>query len=96
MMTPPTPKEIEAAWREIDAAGPLAHDTLDLSILCLRSPRLVDAIKRMSEVYAFTLHVDPAYVELIRPLVMGAVMTGLNYGLRIGDSRVKAALESKP
>jgi hypothetical protein len=94
MMELPTREEIEQAWREINAAGPMAHDTLVLSALGIRNSRLSDAVRRMTEVLAKTLDINPSLAGILQALVMGCVVTGLNYGLRIGDARVAAATKA--
>jgi len=90
----PTNEEIEEAWRGIEAAGPGAHETAVLAMHTLRNNRLADGISRMVDVYCKTLGIPASKERLVQGLVMGAVVTGLNYGLRIGDARVVAATKA--
>jgi hypothetical protein len=94
-MTLPTYEEIEAAWRAINEAGPMAHDTVDLSMLATKNSRLAGAVRRMADVHVKALGVDPSNADMARALIMGAMVTGLNYGLRISDARVAAVTKER-
>jgi len=87
----PTPEEIETAWRAIDAAGPMAHDTVTLGVFAMRNRRLQAVIERLTSLVITALHVEESNRHMVEPMIMACVMTGLNYGLRIADIRVKAA-----
>lgn len=78
-MTIPTPDEIRAAYDEITKEGPAAESTTRLGVLAMK-----DAVLRQ-----FVFRVEAATM-LDRAAIQGAVMYGLNLGLRIGEARLRA------
>ena len=86
----PTAAEIDAAYRAIDAEGPNSETTAALALICLKT-RLNGNVQRMAEAMVKILHLDdkPNARTAIEAMLSGAVITGLNYGLRIGEERKK-------
>ena len=89
-MTIPTDEEIGVASKGIDDDGPhgrrdeRAHDA-GAEAHALRQdhrPDVVDGGARCRDQLA-----DEQSVEALRPLLMAAMVSGLNYGLRIGEAR---------
>ncbi len=85
-MTLPTDDEIRAASKGIDDDGPGAGWTTDLALLCVKHPILRGIVDRM------TMHANrrPDLLAVEQSVLMGAMVTGLNYGLRIAERRVDA------
>jgi len=80
-MTIPTTEEIQAAHDEVDVEGPASETTIALAQLALTDPHLK----------AFVDGVCGAAPDLItRSAVMGALIGGLNLGIRIGEARPPA------
>jgi hypothetical protein len=89
-MTIPTDEEIAVAWKGIDDDGPMADETTALTMLVLKHPhfrRITDRMLSMAVPAAGIKLADGQSVEALRPLLIGAVVSGLNYGLRIGEAR---------
>jgi hypothetical protein len=87
----PTAEEIDRAWREIDDAGPDAHDTMELSLLTLKNKRMNDIVGRLAAIHLAAMNLGPESRTLAETMVRACIMTGLNYGLRIGDERLRKA-----
>jgi hypothetical protein len=83
----PTDHEIEAAWTEIDDTESEAHDLMMLALRALHNQRLRGAIKRLTAECA--LQTQAPKSPALEALVSSIMMTGLNCGLRIGQSRVQ-------
>jgi len=77
-MQPPTDAEIQRAYDEITADGPMAPQTMALGLAVLKSAVLQRFLDRVAPI-----------ADLDRSVVMGALVAGLNYGLRIGEARAK-------
>lgn len=91
-MRMPTAEELERAWREIDADGPMAETTLALSTIAIKDNRLSGVIKRIADQSAIMLACETLPRDLILlSIVQGAVISGLNYGLRIAGAREAAS-----
>jgi hypothetical protein len=89
-MTIPTDEEIGVAWKGIDDDGPIADETAALTMLVLKHPRfrqIIDRMLSMAVPAAGIKLADGQSAEALRPLLMGAMVSGLNYGLRIGEAR---------
>jgi hypothetical protein len=96
-MTIPTDEEIGVAWKGIDDDGPMADETTALTMLVLKHPhfhRIIDRMLSMAVPAAGIRLADGQPVEALRPLLMGAMVSGLNHGLRVGEAR--AAKEPGP
>jgi hypothetical protein len=81
----PTADEIEAAWKEIVQAIRDGDDSERLGLLVARSPVLMRVASRMCMALGDMLGIPPS-IEL-HAFVSAQIMTGLNYGLRIGAAR---------
>lgn len=87
-MTCPTADEIRLAHEGIDRDGPLAEATLELCARVLRDPTLRGVLERMAAA-------KPLFAgSFVAPLA-GAMASGLNYGLRIGEQRAAALAEQR-
>ena len=82
-MTYPTADEIRAAHEAIERDGPMANTTLQICALIQRDPILRAIVRRLLGAAAGSSIVDEA-------LILGAIATGLNYGLRIHEQRMAA------
>ncbi len=83
----PTSEEVYNAYLEIDANGPGHADTVALGVLTIRDPILRRFIQELVERMA-TVQLSAAERPLLmRGALTGALMAGLNYGLRIGEAR---------
>ena len=82
-MNYPTPEEIRLAHDAINADGPMAEATIRLGALVLHDPILKRIVRRMSR---------DAVGRALPPdvVILGAIVTGLNYGLRIHEQRMAA------
>ena len=87
MLVVPTIEEIEAAWREIDSAGEGAISTMELALLSSQSERLAAVVRRLTEIVGTAIGVDERQCHVLDAAVSAALMSGLNYGLRIGAAR---------
>ena len=90
----PTKEELEAAWREIDQAGPKAHVTTELALLALKGNRLSETVRHLADISRAALELPDSRAGITQAVVMSCVISGLNYGLRIGDARIAAATKS--
>ena len=75
-MTLPTDQEMQSAYDAITKDGPAADTTLRLGLFVMRNPQLrqwLDLVHGVS--------------VLDRAVLQSALMTGLNYGLRIAEMR---------
>lgn len=95
-MTPPTAEELAGAQASL-ARQP--HYTLELNLQVREDPHVKRALDQMGRRLALALTTlavkaidDPAGHELTRELVTAIFVTGMAYGLEVGDVRV-AALE---
>src|ERR1700685_2084541 len=78
-MNYPTPEEIREARIAIERDGPMAEVTLKLSALVLKNDVLRAIAYRLTRIKPSK---DPT------TLVVSAITTGLNYGLRIHEQRI--------
>lgn len=78
----PTSEEIRAAHAAIDREGPVADTTAGLSLLAIRDPTLKAIVERWRSAI-------PANENAlaIHGLLVGALISGLNLGVRIGEAR---------
>lgn len=76
-MTYPTAEEIRAAREAIDRDGPIANTTMSLCAIVLSDP-IFKAIR---------VRLRPGSSPVDEAVIMSAIATGLNYGLRIGELR---------
>ena len=83
-MTIPTDEELRRAYDAIDKDGPGAEWTLRLSMLALKHP----VVKRWLD------NVTP-FTSASRPVIMAALVMGLNFGLRIGEERCRKIEERR-
>lgn len=83
-MNYPTAHEIRAAHDAISDDGPMANTTLQICALIQTNPILRAIVRRLLGAAAGSTVVDEA-------VIMGAIATGLNYGLRIHEQRMAAA-----
>lgn len=84
-MTPPTAVEVQEAWRGIDVDGPEAPGTMRLALLAVANPVLRQVLKNMRESHVAKL--DPKLELFAEAMLSGALIYGLNLGLRIGEAR---------
>lgn len=84
-MMPPTFEEIAQAHREVVADGPSASTTLHLAALAISDPTLKDILLRMKESHLATF--DPKLKVFAEAMLDGALISGLNHGIRIGEAR---------
>lgn len=80
-MNYPTADEIREARAAIDRDGPAAEVTIVLSALVLQNDVLRAVAFRLSQI-------KPGDDKF--PLIVSAIATGLNYGLRIHERRIAA------
>lgn len=91
-MTPPTAEEIAQAHREVDRDGPQAAATLNLAALVLQNPTLKGILGRMKA--SPIVNLDPQLAVYADAMLNGAMISGLNLGIRIGEARAKEFAES--
>jgi hypothetical protein len=84
----PTNEEIEAALREAMQEGPMTKNIERLAELARKNQWLNACLTGMTEVAARNLNIPPGSDELYG-LVTGAMMSGLDIGLRIGEARIR-------
>jgi hypothetical protein len=89
-VTIPTSEEISAAHAGVLADGVVANSTIELGILAIRDPVLSEFIQGLMARLRAT-HVEGASSIAVRSAIVGAVMGGLNLGIRIGEERMKRA-----
>jgi hypothetical protein len=76
----PTDDEIQQAFDAITKDGPIAKPTIELGKVLIRNPIFSSWLDRVG-----------ATMMVERGVLVGALLAGLNYGLRIGDVRLAAA-----
>ena len=77
-MNYPTASEILAAQAAIDRDGPMAEVTMVLTAIAFKDPVLRGIVERLTPVSAGAVD---------RALITSCIVSGLNYGLRIGELR---------
>lgn len=87
-MTPPTSEEIRAAWESIDRDVPMAVWTFHLAALAINDPTLAGVLLRMRESHVAKL--TPETKMFADAMLSGALIYGLNLGIRIGEARREA------
>jgi hypothetical protein len=85
-MTLPTNEEMREAREAIDRDGPLAPFTAEICRLVLKSPELRSVVEKLATVE------QPDG----RALIIAAIATGLNYGLRIAAARQRCGTSATP
>jgi hypothetical protein len=91
-VNPPTAGEVHEAWKGIDADGPGARNTLHLAALAITDPVLRQVLRNMRESYLAKF--DPNLERFAEAMLTGALIYGLNLGIRIGEARVKSGAAS--
>jgi hypothetical protein len=86
-MTLPTMDEIRRAHEAITRDGPKAPTTLELSSLVLLSPELRLCVDRLATIAADLAARGRLDAATGTAMITGAVVTGLNYALRIAEAR---------
>lgn len=87
LVTPPTPEEIRAAWESIDRDGPAAGTTIHLAALAMTDPTLSGVLGRMKD--SHVARITPETKLFAEAMLQGALIYGLNMGIRIGEARAK-------
>jgi hypothetical protein len=85
----PTAEEIQHAYEAITRDGPAADDTIGLGIAAVKDQHLKAFVDRL------VTHLVPALgcdKDLLRGALSGAMIYGLNVGLRIGEMRLRAGV----
>ena len=95
-MKAPLPSEIKAAHAAIAAEGPAAPITLGLNLLALQDPYirswLANVMAQLPPVAAGVPGQVLPPTLVLRGALQGAIMWGINMGLRIGEARGHEAL----
>ena len=96
-----TDAEIARAQEAIDADGPMAAVTIELGRLTVFNPHLKGFLERSSNAAASDAPAWPEYSAGMPPAIFwraamaGALIYGLNLGLRIAAERVDAVKEKR-
>lgn len=88
-MRAPSYQEVLAAYQGIDADGPSAPGTLRLAALAMTDPILRKVLRNMRESYVTKF--DPKLEMFAEAMLTGALIYGLNLGIRIGEARAEKA-----
>jgi hypothetical protein len=85
-MTYPTPDEIRAAAEAIERDGAMAEITIALNKIVLQNPVLRRVAGRLANINTQAPGLQGSFDEA---RIISAIVTGLNYGLRIHEQRTR-------
>lgn len=86
-MTIPTREEVHKAWEGITKDGPSAPGTLALAMLAIDNPILRAVLANMRN--SFVAQINEETRLFADAMLTGALIYGLNLGLRIGEARAQ-------
>ena len=79
----PTPEELRAAYDAITAEGPMAESTINLGV-ALRATLVRELVKRILDA------AESGAIQMpLEGVITGAVLWGMNMGIRIGERRCR-------
>lgn len=86
-MTIPTREEVHKAWEGITKDGPSAPGTLGLAFLAVKNPIISGVIENMRKSHVARMNSETQLFA--DAMLAGALIYGLNLGLRIGEARAQ-------